>query len=442
MSNSATATTEIKDPPKDFWGIVKSLGPGLIISASIVGSGELIVTTKLGADVGFTLLWFIFVGCLIKVFLQIEWGRYVLGTGKSTLTALQGIPGPRFGFSWMNWCWFAMFLATFFQVAGMLGSMGNLFIDIGFGWTSLGWASVVAAVCLILLVIGRYGMVEKASTIFVVLFTFFTVASVIGLSWTSYAISSSDLLEGFSFRLPDDYAIAFAAFGVIGVGASELLYYPYWCLEKGYARSLGRNDGSEAWNKRAKGWFKVLQCDAWASFAIYTISTAAFYILGATILHRQGLEVSDHQMISTLSKLYTEVFGPMGFWAFAVGAFAVLFSTVFISTASNTRLVANAAQIFKLRGSEDGRSWILGASIALPILYLILFVGVKEPVSMVLLGSIAQASMLPILTWALWFLQKEIPATLRGGKLWMFFLFISTLSCTILGVYKLIDTFN
>ena len=43
-------------PPDTFFGTVKELGPGLIISANIVGSGELIVTTKLGADVGFTLL--------------------------------------------------------------------------------------------------------------------------------------------------------------------------------------------------------------------------------------------------------------------------------------------------------------------------------------------------------------------------------------------------
>ncbi|NCF86819.1 MAG: hypothetical protein GWQ08_15020, partial [Verrucomicrobiaceae bacterium] len=41
------------EPPSDWRGILKQLGPGLIISANIVGSGELIVTTKLGADVGF-----------------------------------------------------------------------------------------------------------------------------------------------------------------------------------------------------------------------------------------------------------------------------------------------------------------------------------------------------------------------------------------------------
>ena len=41
--------TETQEPPKNFKGILKQLGPGLIVSANIVGSGELIVTTKLEA---------------------------------------------------------------------------------------------------------------------------------------------------------------------------------------------------------------------------------------------------------------------------------------------------------------------------------------------------------------------------------------------------------
>ena len=46
----------IKEPPVGWKSSFKYLGPGLILSASIVGSGELIVTTALGAEVGFALL--------------------------------------------------------------------------------------------------------------------------------------------------------------------------------------------------------------------------------------------------------------------------------------------------------------------------------------------------------------------------------------------------
>ncbi|MDA7559541.1 Nramp family divalent metal transporter [bacterium] len=124
--------TTYQEAPKDWKGIAKQLGPGLIISANIVGSGELIVTTKVGADVGFILLWFIILGCIVKVFLQVELGRYALTHGKTTLQAMDAVPGPRFSFiwrwlnlraegSWLVWCWIIMFIATFFQVSGMVG---------------------------------------------------------------------------------------------------------------------------------------------------------------------------------------------------------------------------------------------------------------------------------------------------------------------------------
>ena len=42
----------IKDPPENFFGILRHLGPGFILSAAVVGSGELIATTSLGAKAG------------------------------------------------------------------------------------------------------------------------------------------------------------------------------------------------------------------------------------------------------------------------------------------------------------------------------------------------------------------------------------------------------
>ncbi|MEQ9069288.1 MAG: Nramp family divalent metal transporter [Gimesia chilikensis] len=86
---------EAINAPTSFGGIVRRLGPGLIVAGSIVGSGELIATTKTGAQAGIALLWLIIVGCLIKVFVQIELGRYSISRGETTLQALNHVPGPR-----------------------------------------------------------------------------------------------------------------------------------------------------------------------------------------------------------------------------------------------------------------------------------------------------------------------------------------------------------
>ena len=54
---------EVQDPPNSFLGTIKYLGPSVIISATIVGSGEIILTASLGAMVGYTMLWWVLMSC-------------------------------------------------------------------------------------------------------------------------------------------------------------------------------------------------------------------------------------------------------------------------------------------------------------------------------------------------------------------------------------------
>ena len=116
----------ILEPPKTFWGVVRHLGPGLIIAGSIVGSGELIATTKSGAQAGFSLLWLILLGCIIKVFVQVELGRYTLVNGKTTMQGLVEVPGPRIGKgNWLVWAWFLMFVFSLAQLGGIVGGVGQ-----------------------------------------------------------------------------------------------------------------------------------------------------------------------------------------------------------------------------------------------------------------------------------------------------------------------------
>ena len=73
---------------------MSQIGPGLILAGSIVGTGELIATTGLGADVGYVFLWLILLSCVIKVFVQIELGRHAITHGQTTLAALDTLARP------------------------------------------------------------------------------------------------------------------------------------------------------------------------------------------------------------------------------------------------------------------------------------------------------------------------------------------------------------
>jgi Mn2+/Fe2+ NRAMP family transporter len=292
-------------------------------------------------------------------------------------------------------------------------------------------------------VVGRYTLVEKLSTVLVALFVLATLVAVGALQSTEFAISLEQLGDGLKFQLPEKFTIAFAAFGIIGVGASELIYYPYWCLEKGYGQSIGANDGSSQWQERARGWMRVMRIDAWVSFAIYTTTTLAFYLLGAAILHAKGLEVEGSQMISTLSHMYRETFGQWSFWLFLLGAFAVLYSTVFGATASNARLFADALSLFglvKYRTPEERARWVNIGCVVLPIAFAGVYLSLGDPVSLVFVGALAQGAMLPFLGLAaLYFCYRKTDRALSPGRIGMICLWVAVVSMSIAGGYKIVE---
>ena len=429
--------------PSQWAAILRSIGPGLIITASIVGSGEVIATPKVAGEAGFTLLWFIVLGCFIKVFVQVELGRYAVSTGQTTLEAMNTIPGPRFIVSWLLWLWLGMYVALVFQVAGIVGGVADVFAAAGLMMNKKLLAIGVGGSCAALLVLGRYRLVERLSTVMVVLFTLATVVAVGSLQWSPYAITAANVAEGFQFKLPENFMTAFAAFGIIGVGASELIYYPYWCLEKGYAVNVGARDGTPEWTGRALGWMRVMRIDAWISFVIYTLATLAFYLLGAAGLHAKGLQVNDQGMIDTLAHMYAESFGTWGLHVFLAGAFFALYSTVFAATASNARLLVDAAALFKVvrYPTPKHRAWAVKVCVVLlPALSVGLYMLWEKPVTLVLIGAVSQGIMLPFLAGAaLYFRHRRLDSALRPGLAWTICLWVSALSMAAIGAYQVVQ---
>jgi manganese transport protein len=440
---SASSASDLLPPPTTLAGTLRHIGPGLIISAMIVGSGELIVTPKLGAEEGFKLLWFIVLGCLLKVFVQIELGRDAILRGRTTLTAFNTLPGPRLIVSWVLWLWLAMYLSLVFQVAGMVGGVARVFALAGSTLPINTIAVIVGGSVAGLLWVGRYRLVEWSSTAFVALFTGTTFVALFMLQKTEFAVTGSQLVSGISGQLPDRLVTAFAAFGIIGVGASELIYYPYWCLEKGYARYLGPDDGTPEWRERARGWLRVMRVDAWVAFALYTTTTLAFYLLGAAILHAKGLLVENAKMIETLSIMYREVFGEWSLWMFLVGALAVLYSTIFGATASNSRTGIDALALWRVklfRDEAEHARWVKWGCVALPIAFTSVFIFFGSPVSLVFVGAVGQGLMLPFIAGAALYMHFKNPhRELRAGKLSIMCLVIAGVLMTALGAYQVIN---
>jgi Mn2+/Fe2+ NRAMP family transporter len=532
MNSSAPGTdvSLIEQPPHSWWGVLGRLGPGLIIAGSIVGSGELIATTTTGAKAGFSLLWLVVVGCVIKVWVQVELGRYTITSGQTTMQIMNALPGPALAagsrrVNWLALYWLAMFLVSLGQLGGIVAEVGRALAiacpvtEVGREYdqllderaklllrghrlqkgleTPLGphdapavleqrvreieakvygskeqtssgvaslqsrnhdekyWAVLVTIITSVVLVLGRYKLLEVATTLMVASFTALSVITVIMLQVQGeYAVSANELLSGLSFQLPraplgaalneQPLYIALAAFGIIGVGANELIQYPYWCQEKGYARFTGPRDDTPAWIARARGWLTVLKWDAWSSMLVYTFATIAFYLLGAGVLGRLGLS-TDREMIRTLAMMYEPIFGSWTMPIFLTGALAVLYSTFLIANAGHARVCADAVRVLALPQltSAGVRGWSAFFSGLFPFICLAIYIWLPKSDVLIFASGAMQAVMLPMLgATAIYFRYTRMHPELAPSKVWDACLWLSTLLMLLAGIVLIVLKFQ
>jgi Mn2+/Fe2+ NRAMP family transporter len=316
-------------------------------------------------------------------------------------------------------------------------------------WDDRLWAAIIAVVTSGLLVAGRYGLIQSVSTVLVCGFTLTTVINLAMLQMQpSWAVTFGDVVNGLSFRLPPHshtaLATAMATFGIIGVGATEIVFYPYWCLEKGYARFTGPRDESPAWAERARGWMRVLSWDAWCSMVLYTFATIAFYLLGAATLGRTGLNPASSDMIRTLQVMYEPVFNESAWIVFLVGAFAVLYSTFFVANASHARVFSDTIAVLGLVSKTESaqRRRVVFFSGLFPLLCLVMYVFFPQPARLVLISGVMQAFMLPMLAIAgLYFRYRRSDPRLEPGKLWDACLWLSAVGMFVAGIWAVVSQF-
>jgi manganese transport protein len=433
-----------ESPPTSFFARLKHLGPGLILTASIVGSGELIGTTLFGARAGFICFWVIMLSCIVKVALQIEFGKYALYTGKSTMAALNDLPGPRFGRAgWGIWVWLIVMLVKLLQVGGIIGGVATLLSMIFPSVPVIAWLIPLVIVTGTLVSFG-YGVIEKTSILLTVIFTFSTLASLFALQGTSLAVTGGDLLSGLAFGLPKEVIFyAWAAFGITGIGGDEILVYNYWLIEKGYAAKTGPRDDSPEWIARAKGWIEIMKLDAIVSMCIYTVVTAAFYLLGAAVLHRLGELPKDDELLQRLSLIYTESLGAWAKWLYLAGAIAALASTLLAATGAWSRQFADAAGQFGfidfLNPKQRNKAFAI-CTWLFPSLWALAFLAVQDTALMVLVGGAATMAVLFVVVFAsIWFRLKQLPQSLKPGKIYDIALSLSILAILAVGVQALIS---
>lgn len=395
----------IREPPTGFGNTLKFLGPGLILAGSVVGSGEIILTTTLGATVGFVMLWWLLLSCWGKSFVQAELARYTVSSGETVLSAFNRLPGklpgPKGRVSWFIWVWLLTIIPNnLLGGGGIYGGVGQA-VHMGLPFLDSRWWTVIfAALASALILTGTYRLLEKVMAFMVCTFTLVTLVCAFSLQFTPFAITWPDVQAGLLFEFPAfAIAAALASYGATGVTAGESMIYTYWCVEKGYARFTGPVDKSPDWVRRARGWIRVMQTDVVLTLVVLTCATIPFYMLGAGVLHRMEATPGGLETISTLSNMYTQTLGAWAADLFMIGAFFVLFSTVVSALGGEARMIADCMGVLGVIDSQNYRSrlrvlrfWAVFSPLVMSLCYYF----VENPVWMLTISGTTAAMLSPI----------------------------------------------
>ena len=422
-------------PPTSWRRRLRYLGPSVVISGAIVGSGEMILTSGLGAAAGFVMLWWVLLSCWIKSLIQAELARYTLVSGDTYVRAINRLPFQiRIGRGHVSFAVAISLIAlvpSLVGLGGVIGGAGQALTLLVPEVPSTLAAGLLAAITIAVLITGSYRILENVMLALVMIFTGATLVCAILMQGTEFAVTRAELASGFTFSFPPELIVAaMAVYGFTGVNSLEISAYQYWCVEKGYPNFIGRSD-APGWETRARGWIKVMQTDVWVTLVLLTCATVPFYMLGAGVLKKLGKEPDGLETISMLSEMFTQTLGPWSLWLFGIGAFSILFSTMISAVAGGARYIPDYIMelgYLKRQNLAARKSWIRGYCTVGPIFCFTVYMWIQNPRLLITISALVAGLLLPIQSGAvLWLHKKRMDPRLLPGRgiragIWAIFL--------------------
>ena len=400
---------------------LKDIGPGLVIAATGLGAGDLIAASVAGAKYGTTILWAAILGALMKYAMNEGLARWQLKTGSTLLEGwVQRLPRI------VSIYFFIYLLLWTFIVAGALIAGTGLAAHALYPGLSVeAWGIVHSLAALVLVLIGRYALLETVMKFFIMLMFFTVLICAVWVAPGIPGIISGLLVPG----IPKGSALFI--FGVIGgVGGSvTLLCYGYWIRERG-------------WNQA-----KDLQ-RARKDLAVAYILTGLFAV--AIIIIAAGVQpdvVTGPDMALGMAVQLETVVGPFGKWCFLMGFWGAVFSSMLGVWQGVPYLFEDFVQQYTWRqdipikvDTHAGlyRGYLI--YIALPPMLLLL---AGEPVWLIIIYAVAGAFFMPLLAGLLLYMNNHRAwiGEMKNGALTNLVLLASILVFGLLLYDKLTELF-
>ncbi|NVK53717.1 MAG: Nramp family divalent metal transporter [Flavobacteriaceae bacterium] len=321
---------------------LNSLGPGLLFAGAAIGVSHLVQSTKAGAEFGFGLLWALL---LIHIFKYpfFQFGpRYAAATGETLLEGYRKMGKPvliayyLINFVTMFIIQAAVTIVTASLASQLFGITNNLVI----------WSVILTVVSLLILIVGKYKLLDNLMKLIIVLLTISTIIAV------SVAFVNNKETFDFTQVIPSgtlEVTFLIAFLGWMPAPLDVSIWHSIWTLEKGKTKHI-----------------QTARKQAIFDFNIGYIGTlflgVCFVLLGAFVMFHSGESFSNKGSVfaAQLINLYTKNLGEFSHIFIAIAAFTTMFSTTITTLDASPRAMTKTTNLLLEKKSRYNYwFWIL-----------------------------------------------------------------------------------
>ena len=307
--------------------LLHTLGPGLLFAGAAIGVSHLVQSTKAGAEFGFGLLWALLLDHLFK-YPFFQYGpRYAAATGESLLEGYRKLgKGVLVAYYILNFAtMFTIQAAVTIVTAGLASQL------FGFSDNLVVWSTILLSISLIILVVGKYKLLDNLMKYIIVILTISTIVAVsVALFSTKDTFDITQVLPSGAIEIT--FLIAFLGWMPAPLDIS--IWHSIWSIEK-------NNTNFQ----------KTTPKEAIFDFNIGYVGTLflgiCFVLLGALVMYKSGETFSNKGGVfaSQLIQLYTKNLGNFFAVFIAIAAFTTMFSTTITTLDASPRAMAKTTTL-------------------------------------------------------------------------------------------------
>ena len=372
------------------------LGPGLLFAGAAIGVSHLVQSTRAGADFGWGLLWALLLINLFK-YPFFQYGpRYAQATGETLLDGYY-----KLGKGYL-WAYFFVNIATMFTIqsavtvvtAGLASKLFGITSDIVY------WSIIITIFCGVLLIIGRYQLLDKFIKIIIISLAISSVLAV------SIAFVKNENSLSLQQVFPEGTGLLFliAFLGWMPAPLDISIWHSIWTLEKNKSQ-------------QKKTTLKESLFDFNVGYIATTLLAICFVGLGALVMFDSELEFSSKGGVfaGQLIELYTSNLGEAAYGLIAIAAFSTMLSTTITTLDASPRAMSKTIQLLFNRLKSSYFLWLLILSIGTIAIFLFLLSEMGKLVQIATVLSFITAPLYAFLNYRL-VISKQMPEKFRPNK--------------------------